>query len=90
MVNSSKEMKRSYFSKEQAEAQLGKRIRSLVEFSGVPVGTTGTVVAFDEIYPEGFDVVIEWDLADRLYGAQTKPLRDWFTRGEFEGFLVEC
>ena len=32
---------REYFSQEEAEAKLGKRIRALVEFSGVPVGTAG-------------------------------------------------
>ena len=90
MAHSSKEVQRSYFSKDQAEALLGKKIRSLADFSGIPAGTTGTVVAIDEVYTEGFDVVIEWDLGDRLYGAQTKQLRDWFTRDEFEKFLVEC
>ena len=89
MVNSSKEMRRSYFSKEQAEALLGKRIRSLADFSGIPAGTTGTVVAMDEVYTEDFDVVIEWDFGGSLHGAQTKALRDWFTPDEFEKFLVE-
>jgi hypothetical protein len=37
-------MTRYYFGKEAAIALLGQRVRSLVEFRGVPKGTTGRVV----------------------------------------------
>ncbi len=42
---------------EITEAQVGTRIRSLVEFSGVPKGTEGVI---DEDYDVG--VMVAWDL----------------------------
>lgn len=42
------------------QAQLGVRVRSLVDFSGVPKGTEGVI---DKDYGTG--VTIAWDLPDR-------------------------
>ena len=67
-------MKRD-FTQEEAEAKVGKKIRTLAAWAGVPRGTTGTVVKAD---PMGrvkpldkdpqtiWDVVIEWDCPSRL------------------------
>jgi hypothetical protein len=77
-------MREKRFAEHEAKRILGQCIRSLIEFSGVPQGTTGRVVEVDEIEPGGFDAVIEWDLSSR-----SKPLRDWFTKSEYEQFLVE-
>jgi hypothetical protein len=64
-------MDREYFSLDEAQAKVGRRIKTLVEFSGVPKDTTGQVIRADpagQTKPpfgearEVFDVAIRWDL----------------------------
>jgi hypothetical protein len=64
-------MLEKFFTKTEAEAKVGKKIRTLVEFSGVPKGTTGQVVRVDPMgktkpafgeASEVYDVVIQWNL----------------------------
>jgi len=74
---------RVLFDEAGAAAQVGRRIKTLVEFSGVPQGTTGRVLRADRS-EDGFTLAIEWDLPER-----GKPLVDWFTRSEFTRFLTE-
>jgi hypothetical protein len=87
---------RTYFTRAEAEAKVGKRVKTLVDFSGVPKGTTGQVIRADpagkEKPPFGearevFDVAIQWDVPREYPSA--KPLVDWFSRDEYEQFLVE-
>jgi hypothetical protein len=86
-------MKQHYFDKATAVSKVGKKIQTIVGFSGVPKGTTGMVIkadiashsmltrgAPDELY----DLAIEWELPHRC-----KPLVDWFTKDEYERFLRE-
>ena len=40
-------MERRYFSRREADELVGMRVRTLVEFSGVPKGTRGLVVRAD-------------------------------------------
>jgi hypothetical protein len=58
-----------HFTQAEAEAKVGKRIQTRVDFSGVPKGSTGTVISID---PAGtarvrdtaqkiYDVAIQWD-----------------------------
>jgi len=76
----------SFFSHTEAKALLGRSIRTKIQFSGVPAGTSGTVTRADEgFYPEGYTVAIQWDLPERR-----KPLVDWFTRDEYRRFLEEA
>lgn len=85
------------FKKEEAQAKVGKKIRTRIEFSGVPLGATGTVVRADAMGPsriqnkteEVWDVVIEWDVPDRPFEAHQRPLQDWFSRDEYERYLEE-
>ena len=44
-------MEREYFSFDEAQAKVGHRIKTLVEFSGVPKDTTGRVIRFDRVGP---------------------------------------
>jgi hypothetical protein len=61
---------RRRFSRADAEALVGKRIKTLVEFSGVPKGAPGTVVRADVagtakvggVTIEEYDLAIQWDL----------------------------
>ena len=68
------------------EVFLGMRVRSLVDFAGVPKGTEGVV---DEDYGSG--ITVAWDLPDRPLPAgyreydgqpaiQTRILRDGFAK----------
>ena len=63
-----------------AKSKVGKRIRTKVEFSGVPAGTSGQVTRADR-----GTVAIEWALEARI----RRPLVGWFTRQEYEQFLEE-
>jgi hypothetical protein len=80
-------MTRYYFGKEAAEALIGQRVRSLVEFRGVPRGTTGKVVRADPT-PTGdgdrYEVGVEWDLPS--FG---RPRIDTFSRDEYYTNLEE-
>ncbi len=64
-------MEREYFSFDEAQAKVGRRIKTSVEFSEVPKDTTGRVIRFDPAgltkplfgeTREVFDVAIQWDL----------------------------
>jgi hypothetical protein len=65
----------------EAAALLGRRVRTKVAFSGVPAGTTATVV---RVSPGsgGYRIALEWDLTGRA-----APLVDWFRRAEWERFI---
>lgn len=105
-------VERRYFSQQEAEAKVGRRIRTLVTWSGVPKDTTGEVIRADpagqaktplEEPVDTFDVAIQWDLprdpvqigAGEVEGEPFiaitggKPLVDWFTKDEYEQYLVE-
>jgi hypothetical protein len=105
-------MLEKFFTKTEAEAKVGKKIRTLVEFSGVPKGTTGRVVRVDSMgktksafgkASEVYDVVIQWDLTPEptevtrgetggepfILIRRGGPREDWFTRDEYERFLLE-
>ena len=76
-------MERVVFSEGEARAKVGLRVDTLVDFSGVPKGTAGTVLRADPS-GVGFTLGVEWQLADR-----SQPLVDWFTKNEYERFLRE-
>jgi len=69
------------FTKQDAEAMVGRGVRSLVDISCVPAGTRGRVVAAEEV-GNGYDVSVEWE---------SGHLRtDWFSQDQFEQYLVEA
>lgn len=72
-----------YFEKEEARFLVGRRFRTKVDFSGVPVGTPGIVVKAEE-GSLGWLLRIRWELLDRSW-----PLDDWFTKREVERYLEE-
>src|SRR5216117_647169 len=74
-----------HFNRQEAVALLGRRIRTQVEFSGVPAGTAGIVVRVDPGgTPGAYTVGIQWQLDGRQ-----QPLIDWFTKSEHDRFLKE-
>jgi len=59
------------------------KVKTLVEWSGVPKGTTATCVKVEKpswIKKKSYKVT--WDLP------RSKPLVDWFDKEDFEKFLV--
>lgn len=60
--------------------KIGQHIRTKVPFSGVPVGTTGTVFRFHQ----GL-LSIRWNLGKH----GKRPLQDWFSRWEYDKYLEE-
>lgn len=61
------------------------KVKSLVEFSGVPKGTSGECVEdTDDTWIDKDKKMwkVTWDLSNR-----TKPLRDWFDEQEFKKYL---
>ena len=91
------------FTREEAEAKVGKRVRILVTLSGVPKGTRGTVTstAFagqlnPDVGPAAnlYDVVVRWELAPDSpaaapQGRTARSRVDWFTQEEYERYLEE-
>ncbi len=66
-------MERELFSKAEAERLVGTCVRTLVEFSGVPKGTCGTVIRADlsvtrgpaapiDEVSEEYSLAVQWDL----------------------------
>ena len=72
------------FTSDEAREKLNHKVRSRVEFAGIPKGTTGRVVELHEIGNGQFDVVIEWDK-----NFNNKPLRDRFAKNTYESDLME-
>jgi hypothetical protein len=75
---------RQRFTREEAEAKLGQRVRCLVDFSTVLAGSTGRIVAIEETAADLFDLIIEWDEP-----TSTRPPRDWVRKDQYEQFLIE-
>lgn len=75
---------RLLFDRESAAGKVGQRVRTLVEFSGVPRGTIGQVIQADPGHG-GYTLAIQWELPER----RAKPLVDWFTKNEYARFLEE-
>jgi hypothetical protein len=79
-VVSSPDSKR--FTREEAERLVGRRMRALAPYAYLPPGTTGAVVGAEEVSPDGYELVVEFNVA--------RQVRDWFTRSEFAEFLTEA
>jgi hypothetical protein len=76
----------------EAQAKVGKVVRSLQEVASVPQGTLADVIAADPMgtskpmFGEAFqvfDVAVQWRLQE------LKPLVDWFSKEEYEKYLQE-
>jgi hypothetical protein len=71
------------FTRAQAQAKVGTRVRTRVAYAGVPRGAIGTVVRVDPVI-DGYDVEVAW-----LWSGRRTPWIDWFTREEYEARLTE-
>ena len=94
---------REYFTKREALEKVGKIVETLVTFSGVPKGNTGTVARIYNASKDTYGVDIQWHLksqkpvvAEGKIGGESfvfvqtnKPLMDGFSKTEYEKFLKE-
>lgn len=71
------------FTRAEAQAKVGKQVRTRVAFAGVPEGAVGTIIRADRVI-DGYDVEVTWG---RL-GRRT-PWIDWLTKAEYEARLIE-
>ena len=69
------------FTREEAEAKIGKNVIIQKDIPGVTKGTTGSILKYDRIF-EGYGVKIKWNIKDG-------PLCDWATKDDYERFLTE-
>jgi hypothetical protein len=76
-------MARTSFSKAEAQAKVGTRVRTRVTFAGVPQGATGTIIGADRVI-DGYDVEVAWGQSERR-----TPWVDWLTKEEYEAYLIE-
>ena len=77
------EMIATYFTEDEAEEKIGKKIFTMYEFAGVPKYTTG-IVSGMYTSSEGKGLDITWDLPSLC-----RPLTDGFSKDEYEQFLRE-
>lgn len=76
-------MAQTAFTKAEAQAKVGLRVRTRVAFAEVPAGTLGTIISADRVI-DGYDVEVEWGQV----GHRT-PWVDWLTKVEYEDRLIE-
>jgi hypothetical protein len=73
------------FLSEEAEELIGKRVQSLIEFSGIPRWTTGTITERYKTCFGHWGIGVTWDKKSALGG---KPITDGFSKDEYERFLI--
>ncbi len=76
-------MAQTAFTRVEAQAKVGKRVRTRVAFVGVPEGTVGTIIQADRVI-NGYDVEVTWGGSGRR-----TPWVDWLTKEEYVARLIE-
>jgi hypothetical protein len=76
-------MAQSSFTRAEAQAKVGKRVRARVAFAGIPRGAIGTIICADRVI-DGYDVEVAW-----VWPGRRTPWVEWITRAEYEGHLIE-
>jgi hypothetical protein len=76
-------MEQSSFTRAQAQAKVGRRVRTRIAFAEVPAGALGTVVRVDRVI-DGYDLEVAWARP----GCPT-PWVEWFTKAEYAAHLIE-
>ena len=76
-------MTQTSFTRAEAQAKVGKWVRTRVTFAGVPQGTIGSIIVADRVI-DGYDVEVAWGQSGRR-----TPWVDWLTKEEYEACLIE-
>ena len=91
---------RVFFSKAEAQAQIGRHVQALSDFPSVPKGTQGTVVSATRHAGEAWTVLVRWDVptpssyilamvldASVNFRKRGTPVTDTFSKSEFEALV---
>ena len=76
-------MAQTSFTRVEAQAKVGTRVRTEVAGAGVPRGAIGTIVRAERVI-DGYDVEIAW-----VWSGRRTPWVDWWTKEEYEARLIE-
>lgn len=72
------------FSRVEAEALIGRQVRTKLAIDGVPAGAVGKVMQLDEMERDAFDLIIEWSVL--VHG---KRQHNWFSKDDYHQQLAE-
>lgn len=76
-------MVRTSYTKAEAQAKVGRRVRTRIAFAEVPEGAVGTITCIDRVI-DGYDVEVAW-----VWSGRRTPWIEWFTKAEYEAHLIE-
>jgi hypothetical protein len=76
-------MRRTAFTRAEAQAKVGRRVRTRVAFAEVSEGALGTIIRLDRVI-DGYDVEVAW-----VWPGCRTPWIEWFTKAEYEAHLIE-
>jgi hypothetical protein len=76
-------MRKTAFTRAEAQAKVGRRVRTRVAFAEVPEGALGTILRVDRVM-DGYDVEVAW-----VWSGRGTPWIEWFTKVEYEAHLIE-
>jgi len=62
------------------------KVKSLVEFSGVPIGSVGTIEKDGDLWKVSWDNIMRFGLTNGKFGK--KHLEDWFNKQAKKKYLV--
>jgi hypothetical protein len=65
------------FTKAEAQAKVGMRVRTRIAFTEIPQGAIGTIIRPDRVI-DGYDLEVAWVWAGRL-----TPWIAWITKDEY-------
>jgi hypothetical protein len=71
------------FTRAEAQAKVGTRVRPRAAFARVPRRAIGTVMCVDRVI-DGYDVEVAW-----VWPGSRTPWIDWMTKEEYETCLIE-
>jgi hypothetical protein len=71
------------FTRAQAQAKVGRRVRPRGAFATVPAGAVGTIIRVERV-SDGYDVEVAW-----VWSGRRTPWTDWVTKAEYEACLTE-
>ena len=77
-------MARTSFTKAEAQAKVGRRVRTRTAFAEVPAGALGTILRVDRVI-DGYDIEVAWV----WWSGRRTPWIEWFTKAEYAAYLIE-
>ncbi len=76
-------MARTSFTRAEAQAKVGRRVRPRVALAEIPQGAIGTIIRVDRVI-DGYDLEVAW-----VRSGRRTPWAVWVIRAEDEARLVE-